>query len=213
MSGADILSLRAFLICLVLASCAPDYSPNTYSSQSVQQAAKTEQGVVVGVRDVDVRSSGQTGAVTGGAVGAITGSQLPGSSATTALGSVGGTLLGSVIGSSMERAAYDTRAYEYVVRTSKGELVSVTQKDEKPLALLQHVLVIAGPQARIVADYTVALPEPVKPEPVKPEPVKPEPVKPEPAKIEPAKTEFPAVEPAKPALPRTDAPSGPPSIE
>jgi len=41
----------------------------------------------------------------------------------------------------------------------------VTQKDEVKLPIGQRVLVITGPQARIVADYTVEIapPKPVEP--------------------------------------------------
>jgi outer membrane lipoprotein SlyB len=47
--------------------------------------------------------------------------------------------------------------YEYIIKKGNGDLLSVTQKDETPLAVGQHVLVIAGPQARVVADYTSPL--------------------------------------------------------
>ena len=145
---------RVIAILAVLAGCTPSYSPDTYASTAVQQASKVEQGVVAGVRKVAVTASGATGAVTGAAAGGIAGSQAPvgGLSAFTALG---GSLVGGLIGTGVERAAGDTTAYEYVVRkTSNGELLSVTQKDEVPLALGQKVLVIAGSQARIVPDYT-----------------------------------------------------------
>jgi len=44
------------------------------------------------------------------------------------------------------------------VRKTNGELISVTQVERKPLALGQKVLVIGGPQARIVPDYSVDIP-------------------------------------------------------
>lgn len=150
-------------VLIILAACSPDLSPNTYNASAVQQANKAEQGVVVGVRRVDVEVSGNTGAVAGAAAGGIAGSQLPGSSATQALGSVGGGLLGGLIGSGVEKAAGNTKAFEYIVRKPNGDLVSVTQVDSVPLALGQRVLVIAGSQARIVADYTTIPPEPPRP--------------------------------------------------
>ena len=137
---------------LALAACSPSYSPDTYASSSVQQASKVEQGTVVGVRNVAVQASGTTGAVTGGAAGGIAGSQAPVGTAFTTLG---GTLIGGLIGAGIERAAGNTAAFEYIVRKQNGEMVSVTQTDVVPLALGQRVLVIAGPQARIVADYTM----------------------------------------------------------
>ena len=173
---------------LALAACSPSYSPDTYASSSVQQASRVEQGTVVGVRKVAVQASGTTGAVTGGAAGGIAGSQAPVGTAFTTLG---GTLVGGLIGSGIERAAGDTMAYEYIVRKPNGELVSVTQTDTVPLALGQRVLVIAGTQARIVADYTMPpeLPAPnrsaVASEPPKPEASQPPESTPAPAPAEP----------------------------
>jgi len=140
-----------------LAGCGGEYSPNTYSATAVQQANKVAQGVVVGVREIKVSASETIGAVAGGAVGGIAGSQVPGSTLGEAFGTVGGTMIGGMVGAGAEHTIKDTKAFEYIVRKSNGDLVSVTQKDEVPLALGQHVLVIAGNQARIVPDYIVPL--------------------------------------------------------
>jgi len=153
---------------LTLAACGPDYSPNTYSGSAAQQANKVDQGMVVGVRRVDIRAQATTGAVTGGAVGGIAGSQAPGSGVVSAIGALGGSLIGGILGSTVEQSTIDSTAYEYVVRKPNGELISVTQKDEIPLAVGQNVLVITGSQARIVADYTVAPPAPPNPAPAPP---------------------------------------------
>ena len=147
----------ALLAVVAVAGCSPDLSPNTYNAAAVQQANKTDQGVVVGVRQVDVRVAGATGAVVGGAAGGIAGSQV-GTGATSAFGALGGSVIGGLLGMGVERASGDTTAYEYVVRKTNKELVSVTQKGDPPMAIGQRVLVIAGAQARIVPDYTVTLP-------------------------------------------------------
>jgi outer membrane lipoprotein SlyB len=145
------------------AACAPDYSPNTYSTTAVQQANKVERGIVIGVRDIQVSAAGTTGAATGaaagGAVGGVAGSQTPGALG-TALGAIGGGVLGGLIGTSVEHATGDTPAYEYIVRKTNNDLVSVTQKDAVPLKIGTQVLVIAGNQARIVPDYTVDATQP-----------------------------------------------------
>jgi outer membrane lipoprotein SlyB len=150
--------LRALLlgvgVLVGLTGCKPDYSPNTYSSTAVQQAAKVDQGVVVGVREVAVSANTSVGTVTGAAAGGIAGSQI-GGGVTGAFGALGGGLVGGLAGSAAEHVQGDTRAFEYIVRkTTGGDLISVTQKDDQPLALGQHVLVISGQQARIVPDYT-----------------------------------------------------------
>jgi len=151
------LTLRHLICALVVAGlsgCGPNYSPDTYSTTAVQQANKVEQGVIVGVRNVDVSATGAAGAVTGAAAGGIAGAQV-GSGPISALSALGGSLVGGLAGTAVEHATADTSAFEYIVRKSGGDLVSVTQKDKTPLTLGLHVLVIAGNQARIVPDYTV----------------------------------------------------------
>ena len=148
--------MRAGLVALLmLAACKPDYSPNTYASTAVQQAAKVDQGTVVGVRKVDVTASGVVGGAAGAAAGGALGASVPGSGVRSTLTAIGGGLVGGAVGIGIERATGDTFAYEYIVRKANGELVSVTQKDDVPMVFGQRVLVIAGAQARIVPDYTV----------------------------------------------------------
>lgn len=163
---------RSFGLCLcvaalALAGCAPSYSPHSYSSGAVQQVNKVEPGVIVGFRQVKITASGTVGAVTGGAAGGVLGSRSEVYGVDSALGVVGGTAVGTILGTTIEHATADTVGWEYIVRKGSGEMVSVTQREEAPLALGQKVLVIAGAQARIVPDYSVEIAEP-KPEP-KPE--------------------------------------------
>jgi outer membrane lipoprotein SlyB len=144
------------VLAAVVAGCGPSYSPNTYATDAVQQAAKDDPGIIVGVREVDISASGTTGAVVGGAAAGIAGSQV-GEGAEKALTTLGSTLVGGIAGSAAEHVVSDTRGYEYIIREPKGDLVSVTQKDKVPLAIGHKVLVIAGKQARVVPDHTVAV--------------------------------------------------------
>jgi outer membrane lipoprotein SlyB len=152
--------LAALLCVLAAAGCAPDYSPNTYSANAVQQANKVERGVVIGYRQVKISASGTVGAVAGGATGGILGGTAGAQGASAALGAVGGTLVGGLVGSAVEHTAGDTIGWEYIVKKQGGELVSVTQREQTPLPIGQRVLVIAGNQARIVPDYAEAEPPP-----------------------------------------------------
>ena len=151
-------SRAALPLCLLagalLAGCGPRYSPDVYATNAAQQASKVESGVVAGVRPVRITASGATGGVTGGAAGGLAGAQV-GIGPTSAFASLGGALLGGLAGVASEHVVSDTDAFEYIVRKPNGEMVSVTQKDLKPLKIGQKVLVIAGAQARIVVDYTV----------------------------------------------------------
>ncbi len=126
-----------------------------------------DQGIVVGVRKVDISASGTTGALVGGAAGGVAGSQV-GEGAEKALTTIGSTLVGGIAGSSAEHIISDTAAFEYIVREPKGDLVSVTQKDRVPLAIGQKVLVIAGKQARVIPDCTVAVDTEAKDKPPDP---------------------------------------------
>jgi len=162
---------------LPLAACGPTYSPNTYASNAAQQANKAEQGVIIGVRAVRISASGTVGTVTGAAAGGLAGSQA-GAGPTSAFAALGGSLIGGIAGSAVEHSTADADAFEYIVKKTSGELVSVTQKDANPLPLGSHVLVIAGTQARITVDYTVPMAagasKPATPEAARsPEPPKP----------------------------------------
>jgi outer membrane lipoprotein SlyB len=144
-------------LCAILSACGPGYSPDTYASNAAQQAARVDQGVVVGVRAVKISADATIGTTTGAAAGGIVGSQV-GGGAGGALGALGGTVAGGTVGNVVAHAAGDTDGYEYIVRKGNGDLVSVTQKDISPLEIGAHVLVIQGPQARVVLDYTVPMP-------------------------------------------------------
>ena len=148
---------RALTLPLIatLAACGPKYSPDTYATSAVQQANKVEQGTIIGVREVMVSSSGAVGGVAGAAAGGLAGSQM-GTGPASAFGALGGSLVGGLAGVAAEQIAADTKAYEYIVRKANDDLVSVTQKDATPLQLHTKVLVIAGTQARVVPDYTIA---------------------------------------------------------
>jgi outer membrane lipoprotein SlyB len=198
MDGSPVL--RSVSLCLFvavaggLAGCTSDYSPNTYSSSAVQQANKVEPAVVVGFRQVAISANGTVGAVSGGAAGGILGAQVGSGGMNAALGTVGGTAIGGLLGTAMEHIAGDTNGWEYIVRKSNGDLLSLTQKEPQPLPIGQKVLVITGSQARIVPDYS---------SPAESATAKADPVKADSGKANSAKAEA-AVEPPKPETPKSD---------
>jgi len=140
----------------LLSSCAPSYSPNTYASSAVQQANKVDRGVVIGFREVKISDDGTVGAVTGAAAGGILATQADSAVVPTALSALGGSLVGGIVGATVQHTTGDTTGWEYIVRETNGDLVSVTQRQPKPIAIGQKVLVIEGKQARIVPDYASA---------------------------------------------------------
>jgi outer membrane lipoprotein SlyB len=159
----SITLLLSAVAATAAAGCSPSYSPNTYSTAAVQQVNKVEPAVVIGFRQVKISANGTVGAVTGGAAGGILGAQSPLANDNAALGAVAGSAIGSIVGTTLEHATGDTFGWEYIVRKDNGDLLSVTQHEETPLALGQKVLVIAGNQARIVPDYSVPVELPAQP--------------------------------------------------
>jgi outer membrane lipoprotein SlyB len=155
-------SIAALPFLCLLTACGASYSPDTYSSNAVQQANKVDQGVVVGVRAVAISADSTLATATGGATGGIAGSQV-GTGAVSALGAVGGSVAGGLVGNIVGHSTADTDGFEYIVRKPNGDMLSVTQKDPQPLKIGQHVLIIEGAQARIVADYTVPIADPAHP--------------------------------------------------
>jgi outer membrane lipoprotein SlyB len=145
-----------------LTGCQPDYSPNTYASAAAQLANKVDQGIVVGVRAIQISADTTLATGTGAAAGGIAGSQV-GGTAGSAFGALTGSVAGGVAGNVIGHAQGDTNGFEYIVRKDNGDLLSVTQKDAAPLAIGAKVLIIEGPQARVVTDYTVQLPKPETP--------------------------------------------------
>jgi|HubBroStandDraft_1064217.scaffolds.fasta_scaffold16162_4 outer membrane lipoprotein SlyB len=159
-------------LAIALAGCTPSYSPDTYASNAAQQANKVEEGVIAGVRPVQISAQGTVGGVAGAAAGGVAGAQV-GVGPTSAFTAIGGSLIGGMAGVATEHIVGDTNGFEYMVRKANGDLVSVAQKEDKPLRVGQKVLVIAGPQARIVPDYTVPFDPPAKTSAKPPAPAQP----------------------------------------
>jgi outer membrane lipoprotein SlyB len=139
---------------VALVGCGPSYSPDTYATNAAQQANKVEAGVIAGVRPVHISAQGTVGGVAGAAAGGVAGSQV-GAGSTSAFAAIGGSVLGGLAGVATEHLIGDTNGFEYIVRKANGDMLSVAQTDKKAMRVGQKVLVIAGPQARIVPDYTV----------------------------------------------------------
>ncbi|MDJ0387936.1 hypothetical protein QMO56_07400 [Roseomonas sp. E05] len=203
--------LPVLLLSGLLAGCSPSYSPDTYASRAVQQANKVEQGVVVGRRAIEIAADGTTGMASGAAAGGVAGSRIGGGDITSAFGGIGGGLIGGLLGAAAEKGAGAQQGYEYIVRKPSGELVSVVQRDDTPLALGQKVLVIAGAQARIVPDYTVPNENPPGPAPTAAAPAAPPGAAPAPLPQPSAAPPLPLQEEALPPPAGSEAPTEAPT--
>lgn len=141
---------------LLLAGCAKNYSPDNYGPGGMQQANKVDRAVVHSLREVDVNDpSLGLGAAGGAAAGGIAGSQI-GNGSGNAAAVLGGAIVGGVIGHLIEQEVNATKAFEYILEKSNGDLMTLAQKQDVPLAVGSHVLILYGVQARVILDDAYA---------------------------------------------------------
>ncbi len=150
----SLLFVAAFL-CIPVASCAPNVSPDTYSVGAVGQVNRVVRGVIVSARDVAIAGT-NTGIGAGGAAiaGGVGGAQIGGSVDANIVGAVAGVVAGGIIGALAEDAMTRQSGIEYVIETENGALITVVQGNDDPLDTGQRVLVIYGTRARVIADDT-----------------------------------------------------------
>ncbi|MBN2689591.1 MAG: glycine zipper 2TM domain-containing protein [Gammaproteobacteria bacterium] len=135
---------------LSLTACAPNLSPNVYSGGDVGQAARTVPARVVSMRKVKINNQSAVGGLAGAGAGAVAGSAIGGGNRMHALGAIGGAVVGGLVGSEVDKMMHSGYGYEYVLRTNKGNLVSVTQTQDLQLRKGQRVYIIYGRRTRIV---------------------------------------------------------------
>lgn len=140
------------LTSLLATGCAREISSNVYSERHVGEASKTFFGTVVNVRKVVVQGQekldqNSTGIAMGAIAGGVAGTQLGGGRgriATTA----GGALLGAIAGSMIQKELESQEALEYTVELHNGELRTIVQGMDNPLAPGQPALIMVSRDGR-----------------------------------------------------------------
>lgn len=143
-------------LCLLvgLTGCNSDISPNDYSSDAAGVVAKVVPGEVLSKRVVNVKTDTGVGKVAGAVAGGIAGSAIGGGRGAL-LGVVGGAVLGGVLGEHVEDAVNTQKAYEYIVKLSTGDIITITQGLSTDLAVGQKVLLLYGVRSRLIADTDI----------------------------------------------------------
>lgn len=137
---------------LMLAGCAANVSPNTYSIGSVGQVNRTVAGTIVSARPVSIDGTTGGGAMAGGGAGAVAGSSIGGSGRANVIGAIGGAVVGSIAGAAIEHRASMQDGVEYVVQTTNDNMMTVVQGAVPVFSVGQRVLVLYGSPARVIAD-------------------------------------------------------------
>ncbi len=132
----------AGLCALFLWSCAS--GPNDYTYQDMGQAAAVRQGTVLSIRPVKVSSQSGVGQIGGAVAGGALGSMIGGNTAVNIVGAVGGAILGGFFGNETEKVITKDTAYEFMVRQTNGQVISVIQKNPEGIQVGDEVLLVGS---------------------------------------------------------------------
>ncbi|MDR1289286.1 MAG: glycine zipper 2TM domain-containing protein [Holosporales bacterium] len=127
--------------CLLLSGCSNNYSGDQYSSRGVGEISRTDRGVIISMRKVEIKSDEGPGA--GALIGAV-GGGLAGSM----FGKGGGKLLaagagaaaGGLAGHMIQNRAQD--GMEYTVKLDSGAVITLTQGLTPAMSVGQRVYVV-----------------------------------------------------------------------
>jgi outer membrane lipoprotein SlyB len=140
-------------LALALAGCASGLGANTYERAAVGTVARVDEGTVVASRSIVIegsKTSSTVGTAAGAAIGGIAGSEIGGGRKANTAGAVVGAVAGGVIGNAIGNAATRQPGFAYTVRLRSGELVTITQGGDLPIANGTPVLVEYGERARVI---------------------------------------------------------------
>lgn len=123
------LAVGAFLaLSLAVTGCAGTYGAGQATPSSVGVASTIREGVVTGVREVQIRPDNSVvGAGVGAVLGGLAGSELGGGDKAQTAGAIGGAVLGGLAGNEAGKAMNTRPGYAYTVRFNSGEIKEIIQ--------------------------------------------------------------------------------------
>lgn len=131
------------------------HSGSTYDRSEMGQPQHFSKGVILSVRDVEVKGTESgVGAVAGAAAGGLAGSMLGGSTTTKAIGAIGGAVVGGLAGAKGEEVVMSGSASEIIVQPDGGDPYSIIQVNDEELRVGERVLIFESGKTRIVRDQT-----------------------------------------------------------
>ncbi len=137
---------------LVTVGCTSKGSGNVYSPRSVGRVGGVEKGTIVGIRTITIDGTVRYGKVIGSIAGASAGSTVGSGRDAHRLGGAAGLIIGGIAGGEIERAVTSYTAYEYIVETKSGHVLTVVQGAEPKLSHGDKVLVLKGAEAKVIPD-------------------------------------------------------------
>lgn len=158
LNSRNLSMKRIIQLCLIvfslslLTACAPNLSSGNYSGSQVGVASKTVTGTIISKRLVQIDNNSGMGGLLGAGAGAVAGSAIGGGTRANILGGIGGAVAGGLIGNAVDKGIHSQQGFEYIIRVSKGNTISVTQTTETNLAVGQKVMVIYGNPVRVIPE-------------------------------------------------------------
>ncbi len=140
------------LLTLLLAACAKDLSPNTYSDANIDSGSRVYHGVIISMRPVKVKGNSGFGGPAGLASGAVLGSAVGGGRGSIVTG-VAGAIAGGIAGHAIDKSVNTQNAIEYIVQLDTRKTMSVVQAPTN-LHVNQRVLLLYGARVRLIPDTT-----------------------------------------------------------
>ncbi|MBT5028454.1 MAG: glycine zipper 2TM domain-containing protein [Nitrospinaceae bacterium] len=150
--------LRKFplnLILMLFVSGCSLHSGSTYERSEMGSPEYFKKGVILSVRDVEIKGTESGGgAVAGATTGGLAGSTIGGNTATRALGALGGAVVGGLLGHATENVITSGSATEFIIQPDEGEPYAVVQVNDEELKQGERVLIMDSGKVRIVRDKT-----------------------------------------------------------
>lgn len=136
--------VTATALMLAVTGCASSYGGGQVSSSTVGEVARVREGTVVSVMPIQIQANKGNkilGTAIGAAIGGIAGSQIGGGKEENAVGAIAGATVGGVLGNEVAKGTNTRPGYEYTIRLTNGDLISINQGADIAIGVGAPVLI------------------------------------------------------------------------
>jgi outer membrane lipoprotein SlyB len=140
----------AILLPILLGGCQSELGSDYYRASSVGSVNRAVRGRVVSIRPVRVSDESGVGTSAGAATGAIAGANASDNVAGAAVLAIAGAVAGGVAGAVAEKSVTKQEAFEYVVESENGALLTLVQGGNERFSKGEPVIVLYGSPSRII---------------------------------------------------------------
>ncbi|MGQ5521950.1 hypothetical protein ACUHMQ_01675 [Chitinimonas sp. PSY-7] len=146
-----LLSAVGMGLIALLSGCASDRSANVYTPSEAMSESRVRTGVIESVRPVKIQSDSDLGKIMGAVIGGVAAGGNIGKGKGSIVSGTIGAAVGGGAGNAIGKQANSKDALEIVLQMDSGEVISIVQEADVPLAVGQKVRVISqGRTSRVV---------------------------------------------------------------